>query len=553
MKYYYILLITLISLLSSCQPKGTPEIWYDQTARNAATANYVQDVFKDKLDAATEVLSHFKPKDSTAFAQQFASMYDKSTNLVWQDANLSSVSDNAAQLLTLLEGAKQYGLSPETYQSERIRRLYNEIHAPLLPDVPDKLEKMLDLDIWLTAAMVAFGNDMYGGRIVKPSGIWITERGEKDLLPIFKNGLAENKIGAAIEALQPVHKGYHDLKTKLQQYEAVAQKGGWKPITANLRKGSEGEAVQVLASHLADLGDLEANSANTQQYNEAVEAAVKQYQDRHGLAQTGVVDAKTKESLNVPAADRIALIRLNMERYHWLPDTLGKRHVWVNIPEFMMRVVNDGEVTTEMRTVVGEYKTATPILVNKKMTNVVLSPTWTIPQSIAKEEMEWIRMDPSVLIVADVDVFLDGKEIDARKVDWKKIDLNRVKLRQIPKSTNSMGKVKFPFENNYGIYLHDTPNRIAFNQAFRAESHGCVRVHEPARLAFEMLKGKSNWTEDRIRAGMASNKEQYISLPEEVRVHIFYLTTWVDDKGHLRFLRDLYGHDRRQLKQMAGL
>lgn len=247
-------------------------------------------------------------------------------------------------------------------------------------------------------------------------------------------------------------------------------------------------------------------------------------------------------------------IALNMERYRWLPNpqALGNRYVWVNIPEYTLYMVDKNDTVAKMNVVVGEAKNATPSVAAKPMKNVILSPVWDIPMSIAKEEMEYIIKNPAVLIVADVDVWVDGKKVEPRSVDWKNISLSRVKMRQKPKKTNSMGKVKFPFENGYGVYIHDTPNKVTFNETNRAQSHGCVRVGDPAELAFQCLKGNNTWTKDRIAAGMNSGKQTFIDLPEKIKVNILYLTTWIDNNGKLIIGKDPYGYDSRQLKALLN-
>ncbi len=250
-------------------------------------------------------------------------------------------------------------------------------------------------------------------------------------------------------------------------------------------------------------------------------------------------------------ADLKKRIALNMDRYRLMPssDSLGSRYVWVNIPEFMLQFVEGKDTTATMNIVVGEPKNATPVVVNKKMNSVIFSPVWNVPTNIAYEEIEYILKNPAVLIVADVDVWLDGKKVDPRDVDWENTARSRIKMRQRPKSTNSMGLVKFAFDNNYGVYLHDSPSKEVFSHTNRAQSHGCVRVGNPAGLAAQVLKG-SKWTDGNIRSAMNSGKQQPTGIPKPVRVNFVYFTTYVDKGGNLQTRRDVYGHDSRQMKQL---
>ena len=260
--------------------------------------------------------------------------------------------------------------------------------------------------------------------------------------------------------------------------------------------------------------------------------------------------------LQAPSADTtensINAIKLSMERLRWLPESLGERHVWVNIPEFLIRVVDKGDTVSTIRACVGEPKHATPILVNKPMTNAIFSPVWNIPTNIAKEEMEFILMNPAVIVVADVDVWLDGQKVNPLDINWHDVDMRRVRMRQRPKETNSMGQAKFPFTNGYNIYLHDTPNKTDFLADYRAVSHGCVRVQQPVEFAQKVLQG-STWDESAIKGAMYKGRETYAKLPEPVKVHVFYLTTWVNENGKLQFGRDVYGYDKRQITQLINL
>lgn len=262
--------------------------------------------------------------------------------------------------------------------------------------------------------------------------------------------------------------------------------------------------------------------------------------------------AMKKQLASLPD-DKIDLARLNMERFRWLPDPekLGKRYIWVNIPEFFMRVIQDGDTSSSIKVVVGEPKNASPVLANKPLRNVIFSPVWNVPVDIAYEEIEYILKNPAVLIVADVDVWVSGKKVDPRDVDWTNVNRRSVRMRQRPKATNSMGRVKFPFDNNHGVYIHDTPNQYDFGLTTRATSHGCVRVQEPEKLASEMLKG-SNWTQAAMRKAMFSGKQQYANLPQNVSVNFVYFTAWARENGTWQYAKDVYGHDKRQLKALKA-
>lgn len=440
-----------------------------------------------------------------------------------------------------LAQASQQGLSPDGYFRPQIDSLITAMGS-----TPSE-SAQAQADILLSTSFAQYYSDMLNGSI-KPSGLWDIYTRRQPIAQQLERALIQQKPSLVLQQAAPNHIGYRALQSYLQRYTA-AQKSDWQKVSA-LGKNAKPEAVTAWATDLAALGYLDSSSATATEWDDKLTTALTQFQENHGLTATGKPDAASATALNTPLSDRIARIRLNMERFRWLPDSLGNRYVWVNIPEFTARVVDKGDTVVEMRCVVGEPKNATPVLVNKPMKNAIFSPTWTIPTSIAREEMEYILKNPAVLVVADVDVFLDGKKVNPMDVNWKDINLKRVRMVQRPKKTNSMGKAKFQFENNYGVYLHDTPNKVDFGLNNRSASHGCVRVQQPDKMAVAVLQG-SNWDEGRITAAMNSGKETYATLPEPVKVNFVYFTNWVDAKGNLKQGTDCYGYDKRQMKAMG--
>jgi len=154
-------------------------------------------------------------------------------------------------------------------------------------------------------------------------------------------------------------------------------------------------------------------------------------------------------------------------------------------------------------------------------------------------------------MVTDVDVLLDGKKVSPTSIDWNNVNLKRVRLKQRPKKRNAMGQAKFMFQNKHSIFLHDTPNQVDFDSNMRAQSHGCIRLAQPALFAEKILTGKG-WSRSRIEKAMNSGKEQYIKPASSFKVHINYLTTWVDTGGTLQHREDIYGYDIEQLQHIAN-
>jgi murein L,D-transpeptidase YcbB/YkuD len=212
-------------------------------------------------------------------------------------------------------------------------------------------------------------------------------------------------------------------------------------------------------------------------------------------------------------------ILANMERWRWLPADMGRRHVWVNVPEYKLRLIRDGRPIHEARVIVGKPETPTPIF-SDEMDHAIVNPSWYVPPSIFYNEF-----GGSAAYAA------------SRGYEVRRTRDGGISVRQPPGERNALGFIKFMFPNRHAVYLHDTPNRKLFGAEKRAFSHGCVRLDQPFRFG-EFVLG-SEWSEARLRS-LIGKGERTIRLPEKIPVHITYFTLAVDEKGEFRQIADLY-------------
>ena len=246
-------------------------------------------------------------------------------------------------------------------------------------------------------------------------------------------------------------------------------------------------------------------------------------------------------------------IRMNMERWRWMPRDLGDRYIFVNVPAYQMQVVEGNTPALAMRVIVGDPKHSTPLF-SDEMTTVVFSPNWNVPESIIQKEMlPRLVDDPGYLERQDIQVVgTSGDVVDAEAVDWSDEGaVAGLHFRQEPGPKNALGLVKFVFPNQFDIYLHDTPTHSLFNKQRRALSHGCIRVENPVGLAQYVLRGKPEWTPERISAAMNAGHEQGIPLKDHLPVHIAYLTAWVNGDGSVTYTDDPYHLDEKQKVQRS--
>ena len=244
-------------------------------------------------------------------------------------------------------------------------------------------------------------------------------------------------------------------------------------------------------------------------------------------------------------------IRMNLQRWRWMPRELGERYVLVNVPAYQMQVIEGEKPVLAMRVVVGDPKHQTPLF-SDEMTTIVFSPNWNVPESIIRKEMlPKVVSDPGYLERQDIQVVgTSGEVIDAEAVDWDdESAVTGLHFRQEPGPKNALGLVKFQFPNPFDVYMHDTPQDALFNKPHRALSHGCIRLENPVALAQYVMRDRPEWTAEKINAAMNAGQEHAVPLKEHLPVHIAYFTAWVNPDGSLTYTDDPYGLDAKQKAQ----
>jgi len=254
----------------------------------------------------------------------------------------------------------------------------------------------------------------------------------------------------------------------------------------------------------------------------------------------------------------IQLIAINMERWRWMPRQLGSLHVWNNVPEFNTRVVKNGRNIYQEKTIVGQLKYATPFF-SASMRDIVVHPDWTLPPTILNEDLAPNLRKPKTLFGQSntailrrhkIRVSLKGQPINPDEVDWNKVSIHKYTFTQPSGPANVLGQFKFNFPNKHAIYMHDTPERDLFGERVRTFSHGCIRVHQPARLATLLLAEDKGWSAAKINALVAQGENKVIALRRPVPVHLTYFTLTVGEDGRLQTFADIYGLDGRMAPKL---
>ncbi|MBR9981519.1 MAG: L,D-transpeptidase family protein [Desulfatitalea sp.] len=448
------------------------------------------------------------------------------------------------------------GLRPADYHLDTVTSLLDVLS---IPDGALTLAGLVgawaDLELLLTDAFLLLSAHLTRGR-VNPETLhadWVLTEHTIDVVKILQMVVAEAQLFQIIEGLQPSHRGYDGLRTALGQMRERVFQGGWPLVPAGptLKVGDQDVRVVVLRHRMVIGGDLPSWdwTDTPERFDEALQAAVMRFQQRHGLTPDGLVGRKTLQAMNVTALDRLRQIELNLERWRWLPNDLGERYIIVNTADFDLRMVADGRIVMQMRVVVGRPHRKTPVF-SSPLTHLVLNPQWNVPFTNMVEDMlPRIREDVGYLAAQGIKVYrgwdADSPAIDPWEIDWSAYNKRRFPFRFVQESgpLNALGRIQFMLPNKFAVFLHDTPSRNLFGRVQRDFSSGCIRMEDAFGLARLLLSEDPAWPPEKLRAALDNGRRRVVPLKSRIPVHLLYMTAWVDDEGVLQFREDIYERD----------
>nr|WP_089219863.1 L,D-transpeptidase family protein [Sphingomonas laterariae] len=350
-----------------------------------------------------------------------------------------------------------------------------------------------------------------------------------DPLPAFADAVKRDRLAAWIASLPPPYAGYDGLQQALGTYRALEQSGGWSAISAgpDLSFGMSGPRVAEVRKRIA-IEDKEL-AATGDKFDTALLEAVRRAQRRYGLNPSGLVSGQTLAALNVPVHARVRQIMANMERWRWLPPELPKDRIQVNIAAAVLTMFDGDAPVASMKAVTGRPGDETPML-QSSIHSIVLNPPWNVPQSIATKEL-WPKEKASPGYL---------KRNGFRVIP---LDGGGRRLQQASGPSSALGRYKFDFDNNFAVYLHDTPAQAGFSRYSRLASHGCVRLEKPAELAERLLSNEPAWSGDAIETAVDAGKTVRARLTQPVAVYLLYWTAFASSTGPTSFRADPYEWD----------
>ncbi|WP_375286174.1 L,D-transpeptidase family protein [Sphingomonas sp.] len=440
----------------------------------------------------------------------------------------------AEALVSLIATLRADGLSPARYDLPRLRRMIEEARG-------GNPRALAAAELALSTAFAEIVRDMRRPRVE---------------IRYLDESLEPAKLSPETALRQAA------LVPSLNTY--VRQIGWMSPLYVRLRsvlaEAGDADTPQVtipdgVVMHPGDLGPevsllrRRMGLADGDVFDPELAGAVRAFQRARGLGADGVVGARTIAALNARSAGGVdrALLHLNLERARLLPGAYT-RHIVVDAASARLWYFGEGATQGMMRVVVGTAETQTPMMAGV-VRYATLNPFWNVPVDLVRK-----RIAPKVLAGQRLEALgyealsdwtADARVIPSSEIDWRGVAAGNVeaRVRELPGKSNSMGRVKYMFPNDMGIYLHDTNDKSLFGKPDRHFSNGCVRLQDADRLG--------RWLFGRKLQPDGTAPEQHVPLPEPVPVYLMYFTASPDEDG-VTYAADTYRRDPPALEHFGN-
>lgn len=472
--------------------------------------------------------------------------------LLWNTPQGDARADMQQALEQWVGRAVQHGLNPADYQYARLQQPFADVQGMSPEPVMN--------DLLLSDSFMRLARDLAG---VSPSAeaydrLWRFAPRELDAITLLLRTAATGEVDAELRGLLPRAAEYWRLSryyTRLMQQHAEAE---WRvpdlDMSGLLRPGMSHPAVPTLREWLirqALLNAAESSFETEQLYTPLVADAVRAFQRSQGLEPDGILGPATRAALTRSPEQRLQQVRVNLQRWRWLPRDLGERYLLVRTGAYSMSLVEQEQVVEQYRVISGRPHRPT-LSFESDVDHLIMHPPWTVPFRLAVEDLlPKQRQNPDYFARQQIDVLqqIDGRwqVVDPAGIDWASLSRRNFPylLRQRPGPLNSLGRIRFGMSNPYSIYLHDTPQQTLFESTERAFSSGCIRVDDIEDLAQRLLGERS------LEQALQRPQTHTLRLEHPLPVYLVYLTVWVDEQQQVHYHPDVYGLDW-QLQQALG-
>ena len=536
MNIKFILIILFSVVLFSCNKNGRDE----EISQNIEINLKGLPSEKEKVDYSEEIeekVDGTKLPSSPALIKFYE---NRDYSQAW--TRRKGLNDPGEELYNFLNEVPKYGLNPEWYNMEGIKKR--------LDNKKPSSEQLAQIDILLTDAYLQLASHLaYGARDFDNSKIvwkW-KEKGEKGELPeLLQQAWDNDNITESLIELQPNWFEYLNLQKGIENFISNNEINKRKYIIPGLKEDSV-QTYNKISEILVKLNLLDKGQASSY---DAITESLKEFQKWHGIPVDGIVGDYTLEALAMSTMERYNRIALNLDRMRSeisVPDEF----VLVNIPAYHLKYVEENKVKKTFDVIVGTPEDPTPVMTDE-MEYIETFPYWHVPVSIVTEEiLPKIKDNPAHMSNLGYRIIdNNNNEIDPIEVDLSNYSPENFEysIRQDGDSSNALGLVKFMFPNKKSIYIHDTPSRHLFGKDMRSFSHGCIRINEPLQFADLILKEDNNkYTAEDIKTMIINKNNNHVKLNKHLPVLIRYYTAEADANGNIYLYKDIYEKDKNLL------
>jgi murein L,D-transpeptidase YcbB/YkuD len=448
----------------------------------------------------------------------------------------------------------------------------NDYHFNLLKVLKDTLDRdsiaRMNVQFWtkaellLTDGFMHIIKDLKQGRL-QPDSLSMNKDSvlvDKFFIATLNDMLEKKDFSGTLISLQPKHKNYWELKKGIKKFVDSMDRRVFTHIVYPFKRGDAKDSlyfIKLLQKRLAESNCILPGTKLPD--SAALATAIKKYQLQKGLKADGKYGKNIIAALNSNDVEKFKRIAITLDRYKQLPAKMPDKYIWVNLPGYYLNLINADTVVFESKVICGKPETRTPLLTSE-ISDIITYPTWTVPTSIiVKQYLPRLKNNPNYISRLGLKLMNSkGEVINPGSVNWSKYSRG-IPYRVVQGSgdNNSLGVIKFNFDNPYAVYLHDTNQRYLFKNASRALSHGCVRVQEWEKLAYYIAGNDSilskrrdslKYTADSIRSWIAHKERHMIDVKNHIALYIRYFSC-EGKKGEVVFYEDIYGEDRQLMEK----
>jgi L,D-transpeptidase YcbB len=466
----------------------------------------------------------------------------------------------ADSLYRFVKYAENEGLFPNDYHYNRLKVLKDTLDKDSLARM--NVQFWTKADLLLTDGFMHLIKDLKQGRL-QPDSLSLNKDSvlvDKFFIATLNNLLEKKDFSGLLISLQPKHKNYWELKKGIKKFVDSMDRRVFTHIVYPFKRGDAKDSLYFIRLLQKKLTENNCMSPGLKLPDSAALAnAIKKYQVQKGLKADGKYGKNIIAALNSNDAEKFKRIAITLDRYKQLPAEMPDKYIWVNLPGYYLNLINADTVVFESKVICGKPETRTPLLTSE-ISDIITYPTWTVPTSIiVKQYLPRLKNNPNYISRLGLKLMNNkGEVIDPGSVNWSKYSRG-IPYRVVQGSgdNNSLGVIKFNFNNPYAVYLHDTNQRYLFKNASRALSHGCVRVQEWEKLAYYIAANDSSlskrqdslkYTADSIRSWIAQKQRHLIDVKNHIPLYIRYFSC-EGKNGAIKFYEDIYGEDRQLMEK----